>query len=202
MRGRSYIYGYMTATAQSLHEVSFVINSAVPDRSPGEAKTTEEHWYAAYVCTRHEKQIVRQLAERQVTHFLPLYRTVRRWKDRRKELELVLFPGYVFVHLDLQDRLKVLQLPGVVRFVTFHGQPAALPENEIVALREGLIGGIHAEPHPYLKVGRRVRVKSGPLAGAEGILVRRKEKYRVVLTIDAIMRSVAVEVDVSDVSPC
>jgi transcription antitermination factor NusG len=156
-------------------------------------------WYAAYVCTRHEKQIARQLEERRMNCFLPLYRSVRRWKDRRKELDLVLFPGYVFVQLDLQDRLKVLQLPGVVRFVSFNGHPAALPESEIEILRNGLKKGIHAEPHPYLKVGRKVRVKHGPLAGAEGILVRRKEKFRVVLSIDAIMRSVAVEVDEADV---
>lgn len=159
-------------------------------------------WYAAYVCTRHEKRIVQQLRERRVNCFLPLYHSVRRWKDRRKELDLVLFPGYVFVQLDLRDRLSVLQLPGVVRFVSFSGQPAALPEGEIEILREGLKRGIHAEPHPYLKVGRRVRVKYGPLAGAEGILVRRKDKFRIVLSIDAIMRSVAVEVDEADVGSC
>lgn len=158
-------------------------------------------WYAAYVCTRHEKQVARQLEERQVNCFLPLYRAVRRWKDRRKELDFVLFPGYVFVQLDLRDRLKVLQLPGVVRFVSFDGQPAALPETDIEILRDGLRKGIHAQPHPYLKIGRQVRVKHGPLAGAEGILVRRKEKFRVVLSIDAILRSVAVEVDEADVEP-
>jgi transcription antitermination factor NusG len=169
-----------------------------PDRRP----PLQLAWYAAYVCTRHEKQIARQLEERRVNCFLPLYRTVRRWQDRRKELDMVLFPGYVFVQLDLQDRLKVLQLPGVVRFVSFNGHPATLPENDIERLRIGLGGGIRAEPHPYLKIGRRVRVKCGPLAGAEGILVRRKEKFRVVLSIDAIMRSVAVEVDEGDVEPC
>jgi transcription antitermination factor NusG len=169
--------------------------------APDQRPPLQLAWYATYVCTRHEKQVARQLEERDVNCFLPLYRTVRRWKDRRKELDLVLFPGYVFVQLDLQDRLKVLQLPGVVRFVSFNGHPAALPENEIEILRNGLSGGIHAEPHPYLKIGRRVRVKSGPLIGAEGILVRRKEKFRVVLSIDAIMRSVAVEVDEGDVEP-
>ena len=161
----------------------------------------EVAWYAAYVCTRHEKQIARQLEERRVSCFLPLYRTVRRWKDRRKELDLVLFPGYVFVQLDLQDRLQVLQLPGVVRFVSCNGRPATLPENEIEALRNGLSRGIRLEPHPFLKIGRRVRVKCGPLAGAEGILVRRKERFRVVLSLDAIMRSVAAEVDEGDVEP-
>jgi transcription antitermination factor NusG len=162
----------------------------------------QSHWYAAHVCSRHEKQVARQLEERRVSCFLPVYRSVRRWKDRRKELDLVLFPGYVFVHLDLKDRLRVLQVPSVVRFVSFRGHPAPLPDSEIEALSNGLAGGVRAEPHPYLKVGRHVRVKYGPLAGAQGILVRRKDKFRVVLSIDLIMRSVAVEVDEADVEPC
>ncbi len=114
----------------------------------------------------------------------------------------MLFPGYVFVHLDLKDRLRVLQIPSVARFVSFNGQPAALPDAEIEVLINGLAKGVRAEPHPYLKVGHRVRVKHGPLAGTQGILVRRKDKFRVVLSIDLIMRSVAVEVDESDVEPC
>lgn len=159
-------------------------------------------WYAAYVCSRHEKQVLSQLQERNITCFLPVYRSVRRWKDRRKELELVLFPGYVFVHLDLKDRLRVLQLPSVVRFISFNGHPAPLPDTEIETLSKGLASGIRAEPHPYLKVGHRVRVRSGPLAGAQGILQRKKDRFRVVLSIDLIMRSVAVEVDEADIEPC
>jgi transcription antitermination factor NusG len=160
------------------------------------------HWYATYVNPRHEKHVARQLEERKLNFFLPVYRSVRKWKDRRKELDLVLFPGYVFVHIDLRERLKVLQLPGVVRFVSFQGEPAALQDSEIEALSKGLINGVRAEPHPYLKVGRRVRVKRGPLAGAEGILTRRKERFRLVISIDLIMRSVAIEVDESDVEAC
>ena len=162
----------------------------------------QTQWYAAHVCSRHEKQVARQLEERHVNCFLPVYRSVRRWKDRRKELDLVLFPGYVFVHLDLKDRLRVLQIPSVVRFVSFNGHPAPLPDSEIEVLVNGLAKGIRAEPHPYLKVGHRVRVKYGPLAGTQGILVRRKDKFRVVLSIDLIMRSVAVEVDEADIDPC
>ena len=158
-------------------------------------------WYATYVCSRHEKQVLSQLQERNVNCFLPLYRSVRRWKDRRKELELVLFPGYVFVHIDLKERLRVLQLPSVVRFVSFNGQPAALPDAEIETLTRGLASGIRAEPHPYLRVGQRVHIRYGPLAGAQGILLRRKDKLRVVHSIDLIMRSVAVEVDEADVEP-
>lgn len=158
-------------------------------------------WYATYVCSRHEKQVLSQLQERKISSFLPVYRSVRRWKDRRKELELVLFPGYVFVHIDLKERLRVLQLPSVVRFVSFNGQPAPLQDDEIEILSRGLASGIRAEPHPYLKVGQRVHIRSGPLAGANGILARRKDKFRVVLSIDLIMRSVAVEVDEADIEP-
>ncbi len=162
----------------------------------------ETCWYATYVCTHHERKVVRQLEERRVTCFLPVYRSVRRWKDRRKELDLVLFPGYVFVHIDLCNRLRVLDLPGVVRLVSCNGQPVAVPQQEIEALKDGLVAGVRAEPHPYLKVGRQVRVKHGPLQGLQGVLVRRKEGFRLVLSLDLIMRSIAVEVDEADVEPC
>lgn len=157
-------------------------------------------WYATYTHARHEKKVAAQLEERGIDHFLPVYRSVRRWKDRRKELDLVLFPGYIFVRLTLRERLRVLQLPGVVRFVSFNGQPAALPGLEIEALRNALNQGVRAEHHPYLTVGRRVRVIYGPLSGAQGILLRTKTNCRIVISIDAIMRSVAVEVDEADVA--
>jgi len=158
-------------------------------------------WYAAYTCSRHEKRVAQQLQDRGIEHFLPVYRSVRRWKDRKKELELVLFPSYVFVKINLQDRLPVLQLPGVVRFVCFNGQPAPLPGSDIEALRCGLSQNVVAEHHPFLNVGRRVRVVYGPLSGAEGILVRRRSESRLVISIEAIMRSVAVEIDEADVAP-
>jgi transcription antitermination factor NusG len=158
-------------------------------------------WYAAYTCSRHEKRVAEQLQERGIEHFLPLYRSMRRWKDRKKELELVLFPGYVFVRLDLVDRLRVLQLPGVVRFVSSNGHPAPLPRDDIEGLRNGLSNNLVAEQHPFLKVGRRVQVISGPLSGAQGILVRRRNDSRLVISIEAIMRSVAVEIDATDVIP-
>src|SRR5713226_2318706 len=158
----------------------------------------EPRWYAAYTSANHEKRVAVQLEERAVEHFLPLYNSVRRWKDRRMKLQLPLFPGYVFVRLPLSDRLKVLQVPGVARLISFNGQPAALPDKEIEALRNGLAAQLRAEPHPYLTVGRRVRVKSGPLEGVEGILIRKKKACRVVLSLDVIMRSASVEVDASD----
>jgi transcription antitermination factor NusG len=142
--------------------------------------------------------VSRQLQDRRIESFLPTYHSVRRWKDRRKELDLPLFPGYVFVRMASPDRIRVLQIPGVVRFVSFARGPAPLENSEIESLRNGIVNGVHAEPHPYLKVGQHVRVKHGPLAGTEGILVRKKGQYRLVVSLDLIMRSVAVEVQAAD----
>ncbi len=162
----------------------------------------EPRWYAAYTCANHEKQVAQQLRNRGVEHFLPLYDAVHRWKDRRVRLQLPLFPGYVFVRLPLRDRLEVLQIPSVIRLVGFGGGlPASLPEREIEILRTGFAGDLRAQPHPYLTIGRRVRIINGPLAGMEGILRRRKGNYRVVLAVDLIQRSIAVEADAADLAP-
>jgi len=158
-------------------------------------------WYAVQTCANHEKRVLQQLDQRTVEAYLPLYASLRRWKDRRVRLELPLFPGYVFVHLALRDRLRVLQTPSVVRLVGFGGQPTALPDQEIDALRQGLSRGMHIEPYPYLKVGHRVLVRSGPLRGLEGILVRKKNGSRFVISLDLIMRSVAAEIDVAELEP-
>jgi transcription antitermination factor NusG len=153
------------------------------------------NWYALYTCPRHEKSVALQVEQRALTCFLPLYRSVRLWKDRRKELELALFPGYVFIRISLMDKLRVLELPSVVNLVSVNGVPAVLPEVEIEHLRQRLSLGARLEPHPYLCAGRRVRVTAGPMQGLEGIVVRRKEGCRVVFSLELLMRSVAVEVD-------
>jgi transcription termination/antitermination protein NusG len=159
----------------------------------------EPHWYAVYTHARHEKKIAEQLRQRSVELFLPLYETVHRWKDRRVRLQLPLFPSYVFVHIALLDQLGVLKIPGVVRLVSFSGKPVPLPDLEISALRRGLLSGLRAEPLPYTALGRRVRVKSGPLCGLTGKLVRRKENYRLVISVESINRSILCEVSVEDV---
>ena len=165
----------------------------------GMAAYSEPRWYAAYTCANHEKRVSKQLGVRAVEHFLPLYPSVRRWKDRRVTLDLPLFPGYVFVRMALGDRLQVQQVPGVAHLVGFDGTPAALPDQEVDALRASLANGVRAQPHPYLKVGQRVRVKNGPLAGMEGVLLRRKGSLRLVISIELIQRSVAVDADEADV---
>lgn len=111
---------------------------------------------------------------------------------------MVLFPGYIFVRMELTNKLRILQLPGALRLVSFNGQPAPLPPGEIESLQHRLLNGSRLEPHPYLRKGRRVRIRRGAMQGLEGIVVRRKESCRVVFSIDLIKRSVAVEVDEFD----
>ena len=158
----------------------------------------ESRWYAVYTKANHEKRFAQQLEQRSIEHFLPLYESVRRWKDRRVRLQMPLFPGYVFIRLALRDRLRVMQIPSVVRFVSFNGLPTALPDEEVEILRSVQSQRLRAEPHPFLTVGRRVRIKSGSLQGLEGILLRRKSNLRVVLSVGLIQRSIAVDVDSLD----
>jgi transcription antitermination factor NusG len=162
------------------------------------AKELPLQWYAAYTTPRHEKHIAELLAERDIETFLPLYRTVRQWKKScPTTLELPLFPCYLFVRIGRSARGSVLGMPGVLSIVGSPKEPWPLPHFEIEALRFGAQMG-KVEPHPYLKVGERVRITAGSMAGVEGILVRKKNEFRFVLTLDAIMRSVAVEVDAND----
>ena len=161
----------------------------------------EQRWYVACVRSRHEKRVAQQLEQRNIEAFLPLFRTVRRWKDRRKLVDLPLFPGYLFVQIPVEDRLEVLRLYGVARFVGFNGVPAEVSASDLGALRAALLGKRWVEPHPYLKVGKRVRVRSGPLTGAEGVLLRKKSDLRLILSFDAILRAASVEVDAADVEP-
>jgi transcription antitermination factor NusG len=174
-----------------------------PDAEPeihglGESESCA-HWFAVYTNSHHEKSVASQLAARRVESFLPLYATRRRWKNRcEMNLELPLFPNYVFVRIDPKERVRVLEVPGVLSLVGFGKTLAALPDFEIESLRSAL-GQRRMEPHPYLVVGERVRIKCGPLSGIEGVLVRKKTNFRVVLALDAIMQCVAVEVEAEDV---
>lgn len=161
----------------------------------------EPCWYAVYTSANHEKRVAAHFEGRGVQHFLPLYQTVHRWKDRRMRLALPLFPSYIFVHVALRERLCVLEVPGVVRLVGFGDHAAPLPAGEIEVLRNGLSGELNAQPHPYLTAGRRVRITNGPLAGMEGILMRKKSNFRLILSINLIMRSIVVDVDVADIRP-
>ncbi len=159
---------------------------------------TEARWYAVYTFARHEKTVAQQLSIKGVHHYLPLYERVSRWNDRSVRIQAPLFPGYVFVHIPAAARVKVLQTAGVVRFVAFNGRPSALPQHEIENLQKYLVAR-RAEPYPYLVKGQRVLIRSGALAGLEGIVVRRKGKLRIVIAVDSIRQAVALELEASDV---
>jgi transcription antitermination factor NusG len=162
---------------------------------------TLPRWFAVYTTPRHEKHASEILAERQIETFLPLYRANRRWKKSSPVvLDLPLFPTYVFVRIVRQARGVVLGTPGVLSIVGSSKEAWPLPELEIDALRSGLLER-KIEPHPYLVVGERVRIMAGVMAGVEGVLVRKKNDLRVVLSLDTIMRSVAVEVNADDIEP-
>ncbi len=152
-------------------------------------------WYAVSTRSRHEKVVGDLLRRKQIETFLPLYETIRRWRNGEHRVQLPLFPGYAFVHIAVRDRLQVLKVPGVARLVGFNGTPAPVADEEVEGLRRALSAGLKTAPHPYLVVGRRVQITAGPLVGYTGILVRRKGAARVVLSIDLIQRSVLVSVD-------
>lgn len=182
-------------TAQTMCTTQTLISSTPLPSS----RATEPQWFALYTCANQERRVAAQLEARGVEHFLPLYRSRRNWKDRRVSLDLPLFPGYVFARFEWPERVRVLQARGVVRLVGSNGQPSPLTEVDIVALRAGVRAASRVEPHLYLTAGTRVRILQGPLTGMTGILVRNKNSYRIVLSVDLIARSVAVEVDEADI---
>lgn len=163
------------------------------------AGTSSPAWFALYTRHQHEKAVANSLQSKGVEVFLPLYDSAHRWKDRIKQLSLPLFPNYVFVFVDLESRFAVLTSPGIYDFVRAAGQPAAIPVEEINAVRKVVAKGLSVEPHPFLKSGDRVRLKRGPLEGIEGILIRKKSFYRLILSVELLARSISVEVDVADV---
>jgi transcription termination/antitermination protein NusG len=165
------------------------------------AEYYEARWYAAYTSSNHEKRVAEQMSVRGVEHFLPLYASIRRWRNGRVTLQRPLFPGYVFVRIALREKLRVQQIPGVAWLVGFDGTLVALPDEEIEALRISLARGVRALPHPYLAAGRLVRVTNGPMAGLQGILKRRKGNARLVVSVELIQRAMAMEIDEADVEP-
>ncbi len=156
-------------------------------------------WFAVHTASRHEKQTSLHLASRGIEHLLPLYEEVHRWVDRQMRVQLPLFPGYLFVHINLLQKMDVLRVPGVARLVGFQGGPMPVSDLEIEAIRRGVTSGISLSPHPYLKTGCRVRVRSGPMTGLQGILIRCRNTDRLVISVDLIMKSVALEIDAADV---
>lgn len=178
---------------EAMDKYSAKLNSVPP--------ADERCWFALYTASRHEKRVARHLLQREIEHFLPIYRTQHRWKDGTNAvLELPLFPGYVFVQIRRSERVSVLEVPGAVSLIGSSSVPAPLPDSEVETLRKGL-NPARSMPHPVLTAGQRVRIKSGALAGLAGVIVRKKGGYRVVLTLNLLMQSIAIEVDGDDVEP-
>ena len=158
-------------------------------------------WWAVYTRHQHEKVVAEMLSTKGFEVFLPLYESTRRWKDRRMVLSLPLFPCYVFVRGGLDRRLQVVTTPGI-HMVLYRGQEVAtIPDQEIEAIQKAMDGPCSVEPHPFLKCGMRVRVIRGALEGVEGILIRKKNLLRLVLSVDMLAQSVSVEVHACDVEP-
>jgi len=163
------------------------------------ADSTESAWYALYTRHQHEKAVARVLSSKGFEVFLPLYTALHRWKDRTKQIALPLFPCYVFLHGEVHRRLDILSTPGVHSVVSAEGRPARISEEEVDAIRQMIESKVLVEPHPFLKTGDWIRVKGGPLAGIEGILVRKKNQWRLVVSVELLQKSVAVEVDAAEV---
>jgi transcription antitermination factor NusG len=158
-----------------------------------------ESWFAVQVSPRHEAKVACLLGYKGYQHVLPTYRSRRTWSDRIKTIELPIFPGYVFCKTE--DRIVhglVLSTPGVIRVVGFNGRPYPISDQEIDAIRKAVLSP-DAAPCPYLKVGQRVRITNGPMAGVIGILAQVKNRHRLVISVELIMKSIAVDVDARDV---
>lgn len=160
-------------------------------------------WFALQTRARHEKVVAQRLGDRGVVTFLPLVRGVHRWSDRWKTVELPLFSCYVFAKLVPRDdeRLRVLLVEGVLNFVGPRGQGITIPEEQIDSIRKLVQEQLPFCSHPFLKIGQRVRIRSGALDGVEGILVSRSGEHTLVVSIDAIDRSLAVRIEGYDVEP-
>lgn len=164
-------------------------------------QASKNGWWAIYTLHQHEKTATEILEAKGCEVFLPLYEAIRRWKDRKVRLSFPLFPCYLFVRAETGRRLDILTTPGVHMIVTLGSRLAVVAPEEIEALQRAVRGPFRMEPHPYLQCGQRVRVTRGALEGVEGILVRKKNLCRLVLTVEMLARSAAVEVDADDVMP-
>lgn len=156
-------------------------------------------WYALFTRYQHEKPVAFALLNKGYDVFLPLYSSVRRWQDRDKQLWLPLFPSYLFIKGGLERQLQILTTPGVIHIVGCAGRPAVVPHHQLNAVRQMIESNMRVETHPYLQCGDRVRVKTGPLMGLEGILARQKGIARLVVSMEMLGRAAAVEIAVSNV---
>lgn len=154
-------------------------------------------WYALHVRARRENFVASQLENQGIQCFLPKYKSLRKWSDRTKEVELPLFPSYLFSRFDFQNRSPILMTPGVLQVVGSGRIGIPVPDEEVSAVQTAVTSGLPHQPWPYIEVGERVCVTYGTLAGLEGILVNFKGNHRVVVSVSLLQRSVALEVDLA-----
>ena len=160
-----------------------------------------ESWFALWTRSRHEQVVRQQLEQKHIEAFLPTVTRWSRWKDRKKQIDWPLFPGYCFARFDPGERLPVLKGTGVVNIISFEGEPAAIPENEIEGIRQLVESDLAYDPCPMIHEGMMVEVMHGPLKGVAGRLIRKGAHARLVLSVDLIGQAVSVEVDAADVRP-
>jgi transcription antitermination factor NusG len=161
----------------------------------------DRNWHAVYTVPQHEKSVVKHLDLREIESFLPVYETVRVWKNRqRMKLILPLFPTYLFVHINSRERAKVLQSPGVLQIVGNSRECVPLPDSEVEFLRSDFCRQ-RIEPYRDLVIGEKVRIKSGVMQGLRGTLVRKSNSLRFVLTLELINQHAAIQVDAEDLEP-
>jgi transcription elongation factor/antiterminator RfaH len=152
-------------------------------------------WYGIRTKSNHERLAATVLESKGYEQYLPVYRSRRRWSDRVVEKDRPLFPGYVFCRFDARKSLPIVSTPGVVSVVGFGNEPAPIADAEIEAVQILLQSGLASEPCPFLHEGQRIRVKRGSLEGLEGILLKKKTDWRMVVSVTMLQRSVAVEID-------
>jgi transcription termination/antitermination protein NusG len=175
-------------------------------KSPESAFLAQQHgedWYAVHIRAQHEKAVAHRLRERGVTTFLPTFTEVHRWKDRRKTIELPLFSCYLFVKLmpHNEDRQRVLRTDSVLGLVGAHGLGAPIPSEQIDAIRILVQEKLPCCSYPFLKIGQRVRIRGGALEGLEGIFLSRHGERRLIISVDAMQRSLAIQVEGYEVEP-
>jgi transcription antitermination factor NusG len=177
------------------------MSDTVASCDSGSNCSAAKNWFAVFTVPRHEKRVEEHFRVREIESFLPLYQTQRQWKDGSKwMLQLPLFSSYVFARIGRGGRVSVLEVPGVISIVGSVRESLPVADSYIHFLREALLQG-KIEPHPYLTTGARVRIRSGVMAGMEGVLLHKKNNFRVVLTLEMIMKSVKVEVAMDDIEP-
>jgi transcription antitermination factor NusG len=182
-------------------KVCYPDNVELPGEAPPQLNAGAGRWYALHVRSRHEKVVEKGLRSKGYSVFSPFYRTRRKRVDRIAEIDVALFPGYVFCQFDSNHRLPILMTPGIVGVVGSGRKPEPVDDSEIASVRTITMSGLPVQPWPFLRSGQRIRLHSGPLMGAEGIFLRVKDEYHIVVSVTLLQRAISVVIDTDAVAP-